>query len=90
MKLMDDAAKRDIEHGAQFPFDALDTWWDGDGVTPPPATDWAHAAARGIIANLQGRGGVGNELERGNIDEETRAEIIKSIAAIIRAAQAGA
>jgi len=79
-------AKNDIDHGAQFPFDAPDSWWDGDGLNPPAATDWAHAAARGVIANLQDRGGIGNELERSKVDEETRVEVVNSLAEIIRAA----
>lgn len=42
-----------------------------------------HAKARAIIANLQDRRGIKNELSRDNIDEATRAEIINEIAAII-------
>ena len=77
--------KQLIKHGNEFPFDETDAWWDEDGEKPAKPKDWAHAAARGIIASLQDRVGIKHELEHSNIDEETRKEIIAEIAAIIRA-----
>ncbi|WP_274644960.1 hypothetical protein [Pseudomonas serbica] len=70
-------ALRQLEHGATFPY-------DGDNDNPTPATDWAHAAARGVLANLLDRGGVGNALE--DLDEELRDEIVSELALIIRLA----
>lgn len=69
-----------LELGAQFPYDASD-----DAVrTPPPATDWAHTAARGVIADLQDRRGIKHAFD--NLDEDVRKEITGDMAAIIRAA----
>ncbi|MBC9968848.1 hypothetical protein [Ralstonia insidiosa] len=82
---MSHEAKRKLERGAKFPYDAPDSWWRDDGESPPAATDWAHAAARGILADLKGRSGVDDALQ--NVDEETRMEIVQSIADIIRTAQ---
>jgi hypothetical protein len=70
-------ALRKLEHGAAFPY-------DGDSDNPTPATDWAHAAARGVLANLLDRGGVGNALE--DLDEELRDEIVSELSLIIRLA----
>ncbi len=77
-------AKNRLEHGAEFPYDAPDKWWNGDGKNPPQAKDWAHAAARGVLADLSDRRGIKGELEM--IDEDVRAELVKSVAEIIRAA----
>lgn len=74
-----------LTHGAKFPFDAPDAWWDGDASNPPPPTDWAHAAARGVVADLQDRRAI--KWGFGDIDEEIRVEIISSLADIIRAAR---
>ncbi len=41
-----------LEHGAMFPYDASDEWNEKDEREPLPAKDWAHAAARGVIADL--------------------------------------
>lgn len=74
-----------LKHGNEFPYDAPNEWWnESSGKNPPPPKDWAHSAARGIIANLQDRRGIKHELS--NIDEETRAEIIHTLADIIRLA----
>lgn len=79
--------KISLDHGNEFPFDAPDTFWKSDEPTPVvPARDWARAAARGIIADLQDRRGIKHELSTANIDEETRIELTESLAAIIRAA----
>lgn len=81
------SAKSDIKHGNEYPFDASDEWWETSGVKAPSAKDWAHSAARGIIANLRGRQGIKHELEHSKIDEDTRREIVASLAAIIRTAR---
>ena len=81
---MTDSARWALEHGAKCPFDASDEWGDSIGIDPPPATDWAHAAARGVLADLSDRRGIRHELD--NFDEDVRAEIVQSIADIIRAA----
>lgn len=78
-------ARSRIQHGNEFPYDAPDDWWNAEEViTPSPPTDWAHSAARGILADLEDRRGIKNELH--NIDEQVRVDIVQSIAAIIRVA----
>lgn len=74
-------AQNDLDSGRKYPFDQPD-----DDESAIPATDWAHAAARGILSNLKGRGGIGNELEQ--LDEELRKEIVDEAAEIIRLAKA--
>ncbi|WP_449122204.1 hypothetical protein [Pseudomonas viridiflava] len=71
------SAKSSLEMGAEFPY-------DDDNDTPSPAVDWAHAAARGVLADLGDRRGVGQELEQ--VDDETRVELVQAVAEIIRLA----
>jgi hypothetical protein len=73
-----------LRYGAKYPYDAPDEWWNGDGSSPPPATDWAHSAARGILADLNDRRGIKHGFA--NLDEGIRAEIVASLAEIIRQA----
>lgn len=73
-----------LKIGAEFPYDAPDAWWAGSGTNPPAPVDWAHAAARGILADLSDRRGIKWSLEE--IDEETRREIAETMAEIIRQA----
>lgn len=73
-----------LRHGAKYPYDAPDEWWDSDGSNPPPATDWAHSAARGVLADLNDRRGIKQGFA--GLDEGVRAEIIASLAEIIRQA----
>jgi hypothetical protein len=86
--LLDDVkfmnAKQTIKHGNEFPLDAPDAWWDDAGThnPAPPPKDWAHSAARGIIANLEDRRGIKHGFE--NLDEAVRVEIVESLAEIIR------
>jgi hypothetical protein len=77
--------KQHIKHGNDYPFDAPEKWWleESQSTPPPKPKDWAHAAARGIIASLQDRKGIKHELTT-EIDDETRVEIVAEIAAIIR------
>ena len=80
-----DLALYALRHGAEHPYDAPDTWREKDAAEPPPmAVDWAHAAARGILADLNGRRGIKWELAE--VEEETRVELTASLAAIIRIA----
>ena len=78
-------AKDTFDRAQVFPYDASDKWWKGGGEGAPPAKDWAHAAARGILADLTDRRGIKRELE--GVDEEVRIEIVDSIAEIIRYAK---
>lgn len=73
-----------LRHGNRFPYDATDEWWESDSE-PPPVDDWAHAAARGVLADLTDRRGVKNGFSR--IDEEIRKQIVLDIAGIIRQAR---
>jgi len=77
-------AKEILEHGARFPYDAPDSWWDSSDDAPPLPGDWAHAAARGILADLTDRRGIKHELSQ--VDEDVRREIVAIMAEIIRAA----
>jgi hypothetical protein len=79
-------AKEMLDHGNRFPFDAPDAWWQGHTKEFPPAKDWSHAAARGVLADLKDRRGMIWGLS--NIDEEVREEIVDSLAEIIREASA--
>ena len=81
-------SKRNLDHGAAHPYDGGADFWEDRTPTPPPATDWAHAAARGVLAELMDLRGIKWALEDENIDHETRAEIVQSLAEIIRAARA--
>lgn len=76
-------AKRMLDIGARFPFDATDEWRNSEGVEPPPPADWAHAAARGILADLTDHQDLVDQL--GNLAEDVRAELTVEIARIIRA-----
>ena len=81
-----DYAKHRLDHGAQFPYDAGADFWEDRNPTPPPATDWAHAAARGVLADLLDRRGIKWALEDEDIDQDTRSEIVQSLSEIIRLA----
>lgn len=82
-----------LDRGARLPYDALDKWLelpehdeiDSEGPPPPPPVDWAHAAARGVVQELKGRSGLDDIL--GQLDEETRVEIVSKLAEIIRLAE---
>jgi hypothetical protein len=80
-------AQHRLDSGEKWPYDAPDSWWKADSPNdPPPATDWAHAAARGVLADLNDRRGIKWKLQE--IDEEVRAELVASMADIIRLAAA--
>ncbi|MGP8432922.1 hypothetical protein ACT2FY_38530 [Paraburkholderia fungorum] len=82
-----------LARGDERPFDASQAWheenWHRDpAASPPPAEDWAHRAARGIVKELSDDHGVRLEeafhLER--ISEEDRRAIIETMTVIIRQA----
>lgn len=85
-----DMHKHRLQHGAQFPYDGGADFWEDRTPIPPPATDWAHAAARGVLADLLDRRSIKQALDDERIDHETRAEIVQSVAAIIRLAHSEA
>jgi hypothetical protein len=65
-------AKRALEHGIQYPYD------DRQPV------DAAHRAALGILAELTGRGGIGDQLDC--LDDDLKIEIVDAMAEIVREA----
>jgi hypothetical protein len=73
------AASSMINHGLEFPYDNA---YDIDGAKP--VKDWAHAAARGILADLTDRRGVKHELN--GVDNDVRVELVETLADIIREA----
>ena len=73
-----------LESGAKYPYDH-----DGDSSEPVrPAKDWAEAATRGVLSDLSDRRGIKWELEK--VDQETRIELVASLAEIIRLAHKNA
>lgn len=78
-------ASRCLEFGAQYPYDH--GFGEDDPLTnpAPTASDWAHAAARGIMSDLLDRRGIRHEF--GNVDMDVRKEIVAVMADIIRTAQ---
>lgn len=69
------SAKLSFEYGQKYPYDATDKG-------SFPKGDWAIAAARGIINDLSDRRGIKRGFEE--VDLQTRREIVKTMAAIIR------
>lgn len=91
-------ARRALQWGDKRPFDASQAWQDAfrklDGTdqpapAPPPADDWAHRAARGIVAELQDD--YGGDLEMAfsleRVGEDGRKSIVDTMAVIIRQAR---
>jgi len=79
-------AQQSINHGAQFPYDGGHEFWESQNPrTPPPATDWAHAAARGIFADLTDRRGLRNVLA--SISHDVVSEMVQSVTEIILTAE---
>jgi hypothetical protein len=78
-------AQRALAHGADFPYDGGGEFWTKIDVPPPPAVDWAHRAARGVLADLSDRQGIKHELY--NVDYSVREELTAAIAAVIREAE---
>ena len=80
-----EAARAKLEHGDKFPYDAGKEFWDDDRHSPP-TKDWAHRAARGVIADLWDRRGIKHELDE--VDHDVRGELVAGLAEIIRLAYA--
>lgn len=74
--------KHTLEHGNRFPYERKD---DEYGDTAQPPKDWAHSAARGVLADLTDRRGIKYGFD--DIDLSTRVEIVESLAGIIREAK---
>lgn len=74
-------AEAKLKFGHKYPFDLGDKLPDGS-YPPFDWGDWATYAARGVVAELEGRHTIKHGFE--NVDEQTRLEIIKSISDIIR------
>jgi hypothetical protein len=83
-----DIARHTLERGAKYPYDAGTEFWADSEKTPPPPTDWAHAAARGVLADLCDRRGIKWELDK--VDHDVRQELMQSLAEIIRQAHTDA
>jgi hypothetical protein len=80
-------ARQRLHAGNEYPYDASDEWRElySSSRQAPPPFDWAHAAARGIVADLQDRRAIKDGFNR--VDEEVRTKIVKAIAEIIRQAE---
>ncbi|GLK78078.1 hypothetical protein GCM10008171_33320 [Methylopila jiangsuensis] len=72
-------ASGDLTHGEKYPYDC-----DNNGEAEP-SPDWAHFAARGVVANLRGRRGIKWSFEEIE-EDDTRKEIVECLASIIRQA----
>lgn len=70
---MSDQIQRTLELGEKYPYDG-----------PGKSKNWAHLAARGILADLQDRRGIKHEFNE--VDEDIRKEIIQTMASIIKKA----
>jgi hypothetical protein len=66
-----------LKLGDEYPYEIT----LGDNLTPP---DWAHRAARGIMADMNDRRGIKWEIQK--VDMDTRKDIVATLAAIIRLA----
>jgi len=75
---------REIIAGYLSPYDASDEWWESDDDAKgfPEPKDWAVVAARVVISNLRDRCGIKNGFMR--VDEQTRVEIVNTMADLIR------
>lgn len=76
-------ARRELAQGNEYPYDAPRAWWSSK-QPPPPPTDWAHAAARGVVHDLCDRQGIKHSFDA--VDEDTRVDLVDALAAIIRVA----
>lgn len=84
----EDRAIEALTYGSQMPFDAPDKWWHDPSDPPPPrARDWAHKAARGVMAELQGRTIIKDALA--DVPAALARDVVGAIAEIIRLADRG-
>jgi hypothetical protein len=77
-----------LQQGERYPYDATDEWkattnYEDDA---PPAEDWAHGAARGVVVDLKDRRGIKHGFD--NVGEEVRQDIVAAIRRIILLAHA--
>jgi len=77
-----------VHAGNEYPYDAPDNWWKNVAPKEIPPRNWAHAAARGVMAEL--RGDSLNSRGLLEADEETRDALIHMLELIIRAAHENA
>lgn len=84
-EIAEDAAFNKLMFGMRYPYDASDEWLEQDGGEPIDKSHWSTNAARGVIADLRGRGGIKYGFD--NVDEDVRLEIVEALAGIIRAAK---
>lgn len=87
MGFKQDIARIRVEQGGDNPFDAPDNWRlkaidAGEEPVPPPHKDWAHAAARGVMADLSDRRTIKSTLAV--IEESVRIEVVEALSDIIR------
>lgn len=73
-----------LVHADKWPYDGSAVYFEDDDRKPLPG-DWAVRAARGVLADLSDRRGIKHELHE--VDADVRAEIVQSLADIIRLAQ---
>lgn len=77
-----------LEHGQLFPFDETSDEHEARNSTletlPLEPKDWTIAAARGVLADLGDRRGVGQELD--DIDDDIRKELVEQLSQIIKLA----
>lgn len=87
----DHDAVASLDHGHEYPYDCDESLHMLKEDEQPkagdwsPPKDWAHLAARGVIANLGDRQGIKHELDA--CDLEVRSEMIEALASIIRTAK---
>ena len=82
-----DQATYALQKGAEFPYDAAypGGFLYGVDPTPPPASDWAHAAARGVAFYVETKKGI--RISSGiAVNKSARTELVNVIATIIRLA----
>ena len=70
-----------LKLGDEYPYELN----PGDNPKPP---DWAHRAARGIMADMNDRRGIKWEVQK--VDMDTRKDMVAALAAIIRLAHSEA
>lgn len=78
--------ERCLVHGAQTPYDHLPTCRHGQAIAPPPpATDWAHAAARAVFEAMQDQHEL--RLPLRELDDATRRRLVERVRQIVLTAQ---
>jgi hypothetical protein len=81
---MSEHAKHCLERCSKYPYDHRDPRDDESDVTFDPPEDWAHYAARGVIADLCDRRGIKHGFN--GVDEDVRLEIVQTLREIIATA----